>query len=356
MEYRTESTIRRIVLTAILVFVIPAERLCPSPERTGSARAFSDGKIECVLDTGDDMYSRSGLKAGFNYELLHRYAENAGCLISITAAEDGENYIDSLNCGKIDILVRLSADSLDNPLIRKSRNVDHYCAWYLRADRTAEMKDINLWLNSFIGTRDYNDLRNRFYSQYDPFKRLARGSLSCRISPYDKLIRKHASELGWDWRLLAAVIYQESRYSINTSSSRGATGLMQVLPATAKYYGITDLLDPEQNIIAGTKHLARIQKRFSSEDFSEEERINFTLASYNAGERRITDCRIFAGMQELDNTRWEEIVKVIPSMRKYSFTYNDTLRSGRFRGTETINYVSKIMDIYNAFCEICPEA
>ena len=77
---------------------------------------------------------------------------------------------------------------------------------------------------------------------------------------------------------------------------------------------------------------------------------------YNAGERRITDCRIFARMQELDNTRWEEIVKVIPSMRKYSFTYNDTLRSGRFRGTETINYVSKIMDIYNAFCEICPEA
>ena len=90
MEYSTESTIRRIVLTAILVFVIPAERLCPSPERTGSARAFSDGKIECVLDTGDDMYSRSGLKAGFNYELLHRYAENAGCLISITAAEEAD--------------------------------------------------------------------------------------------------------------------------------------------------------------------------------------------------------------------------------------------------------------------------
>ena len=356
MEYSTESTIRRIVLTAILVFVIPAERLCPSPERTGSARAFSDGKIECVLDTGDDMYSRSGLKAGFNYELLHRYAENAGCLISITAAEDGENYIDSLNCGKIDILVRLSADSLDNPLIRRSRNVDHYCAWYLRADRTAEMKDINLWLNSFIGTRDYTDLQYRFYTSYDPFRRLERGTISGTISPYDNLIKKHADILDWDWRLLAAIIYQESRFSISTSSSRGATGLMQVMPSTAGYYGITDLLDPEQNLIAGTRHLARIQESFSEERFTDTERINFTLAAYNAGEKRITDCRIFAMQKELDNTKWEEVVKIIPDMRKYSFVYNDTIRSGRFRGTETINYVSRIMDIYDAFREICPES
>lgn len=345
-----------IILVIALLFVIPSEERGLFLEKADTSRAFAEGEIECVIDTGSDMYSRHGLKAGFNYELLKEYASEIGCKINITTAKDGEDYLDSLSCGAIDILVRVASDSLDNPLIRKSRNVDYYCAWFLRADRNAEMKDINLWLNSYIGTRDYNDLRNRFYSQYDPFKRLARGSLSCRISPYDKLIRKHASELGWDWRLLAAVIYQESRYSINTSSSRGATGLMQVLPATAEYYGITDLLDPEQNIIAGTKHLARIQRRFSSEDFSEEDRINFTLASYNAGERRITDCRIFARMQELDNTRWEEIVKIIPSMRKYSFTYNDTLRSGRFRGTETINYVSKIMDIYNALCEICPEA
>ena len=60
--------------------------------------------------------------------------------------------------------------------------------------------------------------------------------------------------------------------------------------------------------------------------------------------------------KELDNTKWEEVVKIIPDMRKYSFVYNDTIRSGRFRGTETINYVSRIMDIYDAFREICPES
>ena len=244
---------------------------------------------------------------------------------------------------------------LDNPLLRKSRNVDSYCAWYLRADQTAEMKDINLWINSFTGTAKYSELQKRFYSPYDPFRRLERGTVSQTISPYDSLIKKHASRLDWDWRLLAAVIWQESRFAINSSSSRGATGLMQVMPGTAEYYGITDLLDPEQNIIAGTRHLARIQDNFDGDEFSDEEMINFTLAAYNAGERRIEDCRIFAGQKDLDNTRWEDIVKVIPDMRKYSFVYGDTVRSGRFRGTETISYVSKVMEIYQAFCEICPE-
>lgn len=355
MDYKTATIIRRTAVSALLAFTIPAGTPEPTPERADSALAFSDGRIECVLDTGNDMYARSGLKAGFNYELLQRYADNAGCEISITAAEDGENYIDSLNCGSIDILVIAASDSLSSPIIRKSRNVDHYCAWYLRADRTAEMKDINLWLNSFIGTRDYTDLQCRFYTSYDPYRRIMRGTVSKVIGPYDNLIKKHAGILEWDWRLLAAVIYQESRFSIITSSSRGASGLMQVMPSTAEYYGITDLLDPEQNIIAGTRHLARIQEAFSSEEFSHTERINFTLAAYNAGERRIADCRIYTMQQELDNTKWEDVVKVIPDMRKYSFVYNDTIRSGRFRGTETINYVSRVMEIYDAFCEICPE-
>lgn len=352
----TVQSFLRTGLAIALLFVIPSGERELLLEHAVTAYAFADGDIRCVIDTGDDMYSGTGLKTGFNYELLREYAGETGHRISISAARSGYNYTDSLGNGSIDILVRLSADTPDSPVILKSRNTDRYCAWFLRADRNAEMKDINLWLSSFIGTEGYSELRSRFYSPYDPFKRLERGSVSRRISPYDSLIKKHARTVGWDWRLLAAVIYQESRYSINTTSSRGATGLMQVLPSTAGYYGITDLMDPEQNLIAGTKHLARIQKRFSSEDFSDEERINFTLAAYNAGERRIEDCRLYASTRELDSTKWEEIVRIIPDMRKYSFEYNDTVRSGRFRGTETINYVAKIMDIYDAFCEICPEA
>lgn len=356
MDSKIKASARRLIISAVLILIVPYNGRELFLESTDTVRAFGDREISCVIDTGNDMYSNKGLKAGFNYELLKRYAEATGREIRIRAARDGENNIDSLNYGIIDILVRQTADTIYSPLVRKSRNVDHYCAWYLRADRTAEMKDINLWLNSYIGTREYSEQRNRFYSLYDPFKRLLTGSLSDRISPYDSLIRKHSEILGWDWRMLAAVIYQESRFSINTFSECGAAGLMQVMPGTAEYYGITDLMDPEQNLIAGTMHLARIQKAYDGEEFSPEERINFTLAAYNAGERRIADCRLFASQKEMDSTKWDEIVKIIPEMRKYSFVYNDTVRSGRFRGTETISYVNRVRQIYDAFCEICPEA
>ena len=129
-----------IILVIALLFVIPSEERGLFLEKADTSRAFAEGEIECVIDTGSDMYSRHGLKAGFNYELLKEYASEIGCKINITTAKDGEDYLDSLSCGAIDILVRVASDSLDNPLIRKSRNVDYYCAWFLRADRNAEMK------------------------------------------------------------------------------------------------------------------------------------------------------------------------------------------------------------------------
>ena len=154
--------------------------------------------------------------------------------------------------------------------------------------------------------------------------------------------------------MLAAVIYQESRFSINTRSSRGATGLMQVMPSTAEHYEVMDLLDPEQNIKAGTAHLKRLQRMFRGSDISSEEQIKFVLAAYNAGEGRIEDCRKFAAMQNLDSTRWEEIVKAIPEMSNEVLLDRAGLKFGKFNGSETISYVDNIISIYNTFCTVCP--
>lgn len=356
MKPGTKSIIRIAGLSAILLLLVPVNERSRILEKSDSSTPFGEGIIRCVIDTEDDMYGGKGLKAGFNYEMLTRFAEREMLLVRIRAARSGENLRDSLMLGAIDILVRQISDTTDNTGMHKSRNVDHYCAWYLREDRTAELKDVNIWLATFTKKREYNEIRNRFYSSYEPFKRLEQGTLSRRISPYDNLIKKYAESIGWDWRLLAAVVYQESKFSINSVSARGATGLMQILPSTAAYYGVYDLINPEENLKAGTRHLARLQKAFPENIFTEEERINFTLAAYNAGEGRISDCRAYAGSKDLDTTRWEEIVKVIPEMRKYEITLeDDSVKTGRFRGTETINYVQNIHNIYEAFCTISGE-
>jgi membrane-bound lytic murein transglycosylase F len=129
---------------------------------------------------------------------------------------------------------------------------------------------------------------------------------------------------------------------------------MQVMPQTGRYYGVTDLVNPEQNIIAGTSHLKRLQNMLRKSGLENEELIRFTLAAYNAGEGRITDCRNFAQSKEVDNTRWADVVSIIPLMREDSILEEETVKHGKFQGYETIAYVDNIMALYNSFCMICP--
>lgn len=342
--------IRNVATTILLVTVIP---FCNRGKLSGKMEDpgfFSGDTLKCAIALGDDMYGSEGLKTGFNYELLKRFAASHGKQAVIRTEHEGENYIDSLKNGDVDIVVLPATDTASG--IMKSRQVDNDALWAVNSGKICEIKKINLWASTFIGSSDYTDMRHKFYNTYNPYKRLEQGVTSRRISPYDEIIKQQAGHLGWDWRMLAAVIYQESKFSINSRSVRGAFGLMQMMPSTAEYYGATDLLDPEQNIMTGTKHLARLQRIYSNLD--QQEKIKFTLAAYNAGEGRIQDCRNFASIINADNTRWDEIVKIIPKMQDDSILQLDTVKFGKFKGTETINYVDSVLAIYGAFCEICP--
>jgi membrane-bound lytic murein transglycosylase F len=202
---------------------------------------------------------------------------------------------------------------------------------------------------------EFEQIKRTYTScKYDPIKRADKGIVSKTLSPYDDVIRKYAAELGWDWRMLAAVVYQESKFSINSRSHRGAQGLMQVMPQTAKHYQVEDLLDPDQNLKAGTSHLKRLQRLYIKQDLEPMELIKFTLAAYNAGEGRVADCRSFAAKQQVDSTKWDEIVKIIPLMREDSILEDESVKLGKFQGHETIAYIDNVMALYDAFCRICP--
>ena len=168
------------------------------------------------------------------------------------------------------------------------------------------------------------------------------------------MFKKYSAQLGWDWRMLAAVVYQESKFSINSVSHRGAKGLMQVMPHTGKCYGVTDLTDPEQNLLAGVSHLKRLQNLYIGSGMDKNELIKFTLAAYNAGEGRISDCRKFAESKGEDKNSWAAIVDIIPLMREDSILEEECVKLGKFQGHETIAYIDNVMALYDAFCQICP--
>lgn len=347
--------IRNFLLIILMLCFIPFCNRTVNKETSDSALTFESENIRAVVAMSNDMYGKKGHKAGLNYEMLLNFTKEHDCTADIKAAKKGENWIDSLKLGVTDLVIMEYNDTTDYTGIKISNVVDNI-VWAVSIEKAGAQKDINVWLGTFISSKEYSDLKSRFYRIYDPAKRVARGDVSKRLSPYDDLIKKYAKEIGWDWRMLAAVIYQESKFSINGISPRGAQGLMQVRPSTARVYGVDNLLDPEQNIIAGTRFLARLSSLYRKDVSDPLEKMKFTLAAYNAGEGRIADCRNYAASRQIDSCKWEEVVKIIPDMRSNEILQEDTVKLGKFKGYETINYVSQIMSIYEAFCKICPEA
>ena len=173
------------------------------------------------------------------------------------------------------------------------------------------------------------------------------------LTPYDSLFQKHARSLGWDWRLLASIAWQESRFGNAERSRAGARGLMGVMPGTAKALKIPpeQLTDPDVCIGAGTEVL-RIFSRGFRGVADTTELIKLTLAAYNAGIGHVYDARRLAVKHGKNPAVWDgNVAEFILLKRKPEF-YNDSVcRHGYLRGRETFNYVKEILACYERYKE-----
>lgn len=177
------------------------------------------------------------------------------------------------------------------------------------------------------------------------------------ISKYDSLIRKYAVKEAFDWKLIAAIIHQESRFRPQIVSPVGAYGLMQLMPSVAKTYKInfSKLSAPDLNIATGTKYFRWIYNHFDKPEFSKEDKIKFSLAAYNAGIGHIYDARALAIKYKLNPNVWTDNVEAMllnKSSRKY---YSDpVVKHGHCRGYETRVYVRNIMQYYEHYLNFLP--
>ena len=178
------------------------------------------------------------------------------------------------------------------------------------------------------------------------------------IRSYGTSIRRYAGQYGFDWRLVLAIMKQESRYSRNAESYRGAIGLMQLMPLTRQELGMKldmeDLSHPEHNIQAGIFYLRTLYDLF--EGAEEADRLKLTLAAYNAGLSRVRDAQELAIHLDDEPMQWQAVKDALPLLSKQFYTLHRTIwgqdkpRSGWFRSSrETIKYVDSVMDYYDAF-------
>jgi membrane-bound lytic murein transglycosylase F len=172
------------------------------------------------------------------------------------------------------------------------------------------------------------------------------------LSSFDPLFRKYAQVYGFDWRLLAAQAYQESRFDPQARSLAGAIGLFQVLPGTAREMGFQKLDTPEDCAHAGIKHLARLADRLET-TLPVQQRMRFALAAYNAGWGHLADARQLARTKALDPDKWFKNVERAMLMLQQPAYYAHA-RHGYVRGTEPVRYVSEIQTRYENYLKLVP--
>jgi len=176
---------------------------------------------------------------------------------------------------------------------------------------------------------------------------------SGKISAYDQAIKKYSDQIGWDWRLMASMIYQESRFDPNAESWAGAFGLMQLMPNTARRFGIERNSPPDQHIRAGAEFIQWLNDRFKDKIPDEQERIKFILASYNIGYGHIVDAMNLAEKYGKDPKVWDKNVDEFLMMKSNPKYYMDpVVKYGYCRGIETYHFVSEVLERYTDYKNI----
>ncbi len=226
--------------------------------------------------------------------------------------------------------------------------------WAVRKEDTHLLEALNRFIKKEYRGVFYNLTYRKYFE--NPRRIIKQASLrvdslqSGQFSPYDDIVRKYAEEYGFDWHLIVAQMYQESRFDPDARSWMGALGLMQVLPRTAKQLGFTDLRTPEEGIHAGVRYLAWLRERFD-EDISVHDRTWFALASYNAGLGHVRDARRLAKRLGMEPKRWfgeVERAMLLLSRNKYA----QKAHHGYVRGRETVKYVREIRNRYEAYVDL----
>ncbi len=369
--------------------------------------------IVLTLYGPDTYFEFRGEVFGNQYKIAQSYAKDIGVSARVNVCRTQAEMLDKLSKGEGDIIAfDLPVDSLNEEVIYcgkkqiahfldtlaliehdKSIKTNGNVAWAVRKSSPLLAQKLNEWIaandNRFLAlsqpklkqsndsrkhtsyvsdeyfpdipdfqdypgnsqSQSYGNASNRHYSDYYSSQRRSGGGYTKKgtISYYDDLFIKYAPSSGMDWKLLAAIAYNESAFNPNATSHMGAMGLMQLMPSTARQYGAANPYDPEQSVRASAKLIANLIAHYASVP-DPSERINFMVAAYNAGPGHVDDARRLAEKRGKDKNVWKDNVDEFVLYMSNPEYYNDpVVRHGYFRGGETYNYVNYVRSDWERF-------
>jgi membrane-bound lytic murein transglycosylase F len=209
------------------------------------------------------------------------------------------------------------------------------------------LDEIDHYLDQSFSDGSLEDLKERFFGHADDINPLGSNTffrrVNNRLPHYIDLIEQVAIDYDMDWRLLAAIAYQESHWNPNAKSPTGVRGMMMLTQETAEYVGIRNRLDTAQSLVGGAIYFNNMLRRLP-EDIQQPDRTWFALAAYNVGLGHIFDARKITEFQGGNPDRWTDVQKYLPLLEKkdwYQFT-----KHGFARGSEPVSYVQNIRQFH----------
>jgi membrane-bound lytic murein transglycosylase F len=252
-------------------------------------------------------------------------------------------------------------------------------SWAVRKnDSDSLLTELNRWISDYRKTGEFSEVYSRYYGLHrsgmvvkkdylagntekssKKNRKERTGSKSSKsgvISRFDDVIRKYSAGSKWDWRLVASIMYQESRFNPAVESISGAYGLMQIMPVTARKLGIDIKSSPESNIKAGIKYLNSLLAIFDRTVPDEKEKIHFVLAAYNAGPGHVLDAMKLAEKNGKDPGKWEGNVEMFLAKKSEPEYYQDpVVKYGYYKGIQSVKFVNQILNRYEHYKNLAPE-
>lgn len=165
-----------------------------------------------------------------------------------------------------------------------------------------------------------------------------------RFPRFREYVVAAAEEFEVDWKLIAAISYQESHWDHKAVSPTGVRGLMMLTNATASEVGVSDRVDPKQSIFGGARYFKNLLARIPSRVTDEEDRLYMALAAYNVGLGHLEDARVITQKNGDNPNKWEDVRKYLPLLSKRQH-YSQT-KHGYARGWEPVHYVKKVANYH----------
>ncbi len=267
-----------------------------------------------------------------------------------------EDLIRMVSMGEIDFtvadddLARLNQTYFRNLDVHLPVSFDQRSSWVVRKDTPVLADSLDHWFSrtntepTFVGVvkRYFEETKGYSYADRFLYSPILGPDV---ISSYDIYFKQYGQQYEIDWRLLAAVAYQESTFNPEGNSWAGAVGLMGLMPATALSLGLEEeqLLDPGKNIGTGAEYLRDLLDIFRVVK-QPMERLKMALAAYNGGIGHVSDARALALKYEGNDSIWDGHVERFIQLKRLEQYYTDpACKNGYFRGDETVRYVRDVI-------------